>query len=128
MDALKEAAAKMKAKSSSPLAFADKDGWPAMGTFDQLNFRLNGYDFHVSLMAGNESWTDPKVKAVFTAWADELAADPASRARSAAPGRKRRRRCCQKKAGMYLLGDASSASSSPRAPTATTSTSSASPR
>lgn len=51
-----------------PLAFADKDGWPAMGTFDQLNLRLNGYDFHVSLMAGKESWTDQKVKNVFDAW------------------------------------------------------------
>ena len=29
------------------MAFADKDGWPAMGTFDILNMRINGYDFHV---------------------------------------------------------------------------------
>ncbi len=39
-----------------------------MGTFDQLNFRLNGYQFHVDLMAGNESWTDERVKNVFTVW------------------------------------------------------------
>ena len=26
-----------------PLAFADKDGWPALGTFDILNLRINGY-------------------------------------------------------------------------------------
>lgn len=51
-----------------PLAFANKDGWPAMGTFDQLNLRINGYDYHVSLMAGEESWTDQKVKDVFDAW------------------------------------------------------------
>ena len=36
-----------------------------MGTFDILNMRINGYDFHVDLMAGKESWTDPKVKTVF---------------------------------------------------------------
>jgi multiple sugar transport system substrate-binding protein len=30
--------------------------------------RTNGYDFHVSLMAGKESWTDPKVKQVFDTW------------------------------------------------------------
>jgi multiple sugar transport system substrate-binding protein len=49
-------------------AFGDKDGWPAMGTFDYLNMRANGYDFHVSLMGGKESWTDPKVRGVFDLW------------------------------------------------------------
>ena len=39
-----------------------------MGIFDILNMRLNGYDFHVDLMAGDESWTDPRVKTVFEAW------------------------------------------------------------
>ena len=59
---------KMKTDGLIPLAFADIDGWPAMGTFDILNMRLNGYQFHVDLMAGKEKWTDPKVKAVFEAW------------------------------------------------------------
>ena len=36
-----------------------------MGTFDILNMRINGYDFHVSLMAGNEDWTSAEVKDVF---------------------------------------------------------------
>jgi multiple sugar transport system substrate-binding protein len=39
-----------------------------MGTFDILNMRLNGYQFHIDLMAGKEKWTDPRVKAVFEAW------------------------------------------------------------
>ena len=43
-----------------------------MGTFDILNLRLNGYDFHVGLMAGKEKWTDPKVTAVFQKWAEIL--------------------------------------------------------
>jgi multiple sugar transport system substrate-binding protein len=51
-----------------PMAFGDLDGWPAMGTFDILNMRINGYKFHVDLMAGRESWTDPRVTAVFEAW------------------------------------------------------------
>ncbi|NUS28621.1 MAG: carbohydrate ABC transporter substrate-binding protein [Streptomyces sp.] len=55
-----------------PIAFGDKDAWPAMGTFDQINFRLNGYDFHVELMAGKASWTDAKVKAVFDHWSEIL--------------------------------------------------------
>ena len=56
-----------------PLSFADKDGWPAMGTFDILNMRLNGYDFHVGLMAGDELWTDERVTAVFEYWRDNIA-------------------------------------------------------
>jgi multiple sugar transport system substrate-binding protein len=61
-------ATKMKADGITPIAFADKDGWPAQGTFDILNMRTNGYQFHVDLMAGKAKWTDPKVKQVFTTW------------------------------------------------------------
>jgi multiple sugar transport system substrate-binding protein len=58
----------IKADGMTPLAFTDKDGWPAMGTFDILNMRINGYDFHVRLMAGKEAWDSAKVKNVFTHW------------------------------------------------------------
>ncbi|MGD0123023.1 MAG: ABC transporter substrate-binding protein [Candidatus Limnocylindrales bacterium] len=64
--------AKMKTDGLTPMAFADKDGWPAMGTFDILNLRLNGYDFHVGLMTGAQKWTDPKVTTVFQTWAKLL--------------------------------------------------------
>ena len=61
---------KMKGDGLVPLAFADKDGWPAQGTFDILNLRLNGYDFHVRLVTGKEKWTDSKVTNVFKKWAE----------------------------------------------------------
>jgi multiple sugar transport system substrate-binding protein len=64
----KTLAGKIKAKGLVPLAFADKDGWPAMGTFDILNMRINGYKFHIDLMAGKEKWADPKVTAAFEAF------------------------------------------------------------
>ena len=102
IDELKSAAATMKAKGLIPIAFADKDGWPAMGTFDYINVRTNGYDFHVSLMAGKESWTDPKVKAVFANWADLLPLHQEGslgRTWQDAAGA-----LVNKKAGMYLLG------------------------
>ncbi|MEV6109667.1 ABC transporter substrate-binding protein [Streptomyces sp. NPDC051940] len=60
-------AKKMKA-DGNPVAFCDKDGWPAMGTFDYINMRANGYEFHKNLMAGEESWTDNRVKQVFDLW------------------------------------------------------------
>jgi multiple sugar transport system substrate-binding protein len=62
----------MTADGLVPLAFADQDGWPAMGWFDIINMRVNGYQFHIDLLAGNESWTDPRVAAVFDSWRDFL--------------------------------------------------------
>jgi multiple sugar transport system substrate-binding protein len=86
----------------TPLAFGDKDAWPAMGTFDILNMRLNGYDFHVGLMAGKQKWTDPKVKAVFQKWADLLPyfdKQPLGKTWQAAA-----QDMLSKRAGMYFLG------------------------
>lgn len=58
----------MMSKGITPLAAANDGKWPQMGTFDALNLRTNGYDFHVDLMGGKESWTDDRVKNVFTNW------------------------------------------------------------
>jgi multiple sugar transport system substrate-binding protein len=68
LDDFKKLGDKMKSDGLVPLAFGDKDGWPAMGTFDILNMRQNGYDFHIGLMSGKEKWTDPKVKQVYETW------------------------------------------------------------
>jgi multiple sugar transport system substrate-binding protein len=65
-------AAQMQTDSLIPFASGDKDGWPAMGTFDILDMRMNGKAFHERLLAGQEHWTDPKVKAVFQEWAQLL--------------------------------------------------------
>jgi multiple sugar transport system substrate-binding protein len=68
LDEFKALGDKMKGEGVTPLAFADKDGWEAMGTFDILNLRVNGYDYHISLMSGQEDWTSPKVANVFDIW------------------------------------------------------------
>lgn len=68
LDELVALSTKMQKDGLAPIAFGDKDGWPAMGTFDILNMRVNGYDYHVSLMAGKEDWTGAKVKKVFDQW------------------------------------------------------------
>jgi multiple sugar transport system substrate-binding protein len=72
LDEFKALLQKIKSDGMTPLAFADKDGWPAMGTFDYLNMRINGYDFHINLMRGEESWETPQVKEVFSTWAELL--------------------------------------------------------
>jgi multiple sugar transport system substrate-binding protein len=61
-------AKKMQADGLVPLAFAEKDGWPALGTFDILNLRINGYDYHIKLMKHEVPWTDKGVTAVFDQW------------------------------------------------------------
>jgi multiple sugar transport system substrate-binding protein len=63
-------AKKMKGDGLIPLAFADKDGWPALGTFDILNLRINGYDYHIKLMKHEIPWTDQGVNTVFQHWAE----------------------------------------------------------
>ncbi|MDN0197023.1 ABC transporter substrate-binding protein [Streptomyces sp. S.PNR 29] len=92
----------MKKDGLVPIAFGDKDAWPAMGTFDQINFRANGYDFHVELMAGKASWTDAKVRKVFDLWTEILPYH-----QEGAVGRTWQdaaQTLVSKKAGMYLLG------------------------
>jgi multiple sugar transport system substrate-binding protein len=102
MDELKALCEKMKKDGLNPIAFADKDGWPAMGTFDVLNMRVNGYQFHIDLMAHKVPWDDPKVKKVFSTWAELLPyhqADPLGRTWQEAA-----QSLQNKKSGMYLLG------------------------
>lgn len=93
---------RMKKDGLIPIAFGDKDAWPALGTFDQLNFRTNGYDFHVQLMAGKASWTDAKVRKVFDLWTEILPYH-----QDGAVGRTWQdaaQTLVAKKAGLYLLG------------------------
>ncbi|WP_296136100.1 ABC transporter substrate-binding protein [uncultured Tessaracoccus sp.] len=61
---------RMRSDGLTPIAFADKDGWEAMGTFDMVNLRVNGYDYHVSLMAGDEAWDGEQVRNTFKAWTE----------------------------------------------------------
>jgi multiple sugar transport system substrate-binding protein len=81
---------------------ADKDGWPAMGTFDILNLRLNGYTFHVELATGKQKWTDQRVTTVFKNWSEitqwyspGLAGQTWQQAAD---------QLVRKQAGMYVLG------------------------
>ena len=71
-DEFKALCDQMQTDGLTPLAGANDGRWPQMGMFDMLNLRINGYDFHVSLMGGNEDWTSDQVKAVFAAWEEIL--------------------------------------------------------
>lgn len=60
---------KMKQDGLVPIAFADKDLWPALGMFDIIDLRVNGYDYHMKLMKHHVPWTDKGVTDVFHQWA-----------------------------------------------------------
>jgi multiple sugar transport system substrate-binding protein len=63
-------AKKMQKDGLIPFAFADKDQWPALGMFDILNLRINGFDYHIKLMHNKASYSDPQVAAVFKQWSE----------------------------------------------------------
>ena len=62
--------AALKAKGVVPIALGAKDKWPAQFWFDLLLLRTAPYAFREKLMAGQASYADPQVKAVFNRWAN----------------------------------------------------------
>jgi multiple sugar transport system substrate-binding protein len=67
----------LKAKGKRPIALGNLQGWPALGVFDILNLRINGYEFHENLLMGSgksavanyERWNDTRIRRVFKEWA-----------------------------------------------------------
>jgi multiple sugar transport system substrate-binding protein len=70
LDALVTLSAQMQKDGLIPFShgIAGGDGWTLLNTFDYLNLRTNGYQFHKDLMGGKTSWTDPKVATVLDEW------------------------------------------------------------
>jgi multiple sugar transport system substrate-binding protein len=103
LDQLVSLCKQMKKDGLSPIGFADKDQWPACGTFDYLNMRINGYTFHIDLMAHKHSWASPEVAKVFDTWKQLLPYHDVN----GALGRTWQDSALllkNKKNGMYLLG------------------------
>ena len=101
-DDLVSLAKQMQKDGLIPIAFADKDAWPACGTFDYLNMRINGYKFHLDLTAHKVSWNTPKVQKVFDTWKEILPfQDPSA---LGATWQDAAGTLAAKKSGMYLLG------------------------
>jgi multiple sugar transport system substrate-binding protein len=58
----------LHAAKVAPLTVGAADSWTLGGWFDYLNLRLHGKAFHQQLLAGQLSWNDPRVTAVFERW------------------------------------------------------------
>jgi multiple sugar transport system substrate-binding protein len=71
-DELLVAAETLEANGVVPVGIALGDSpWLASAWFDYLNLRVNGADFHLDVLAGDESFNDPRIEAVFEKW-DEI--------------------------------------------------------
>jgi multiple sugar transport system substrate-binding protein len=92
----------MKKDGLIPIAMGDKDGWPAQGTLDIINLRLNGYTFHTELCTGKQKWTDPRVANVFNKWGEIV--QYYSPGLAGQTWQQAADQVVQKKAGMYMLG------------------------
>jgi multiple sugar transport system substrate-binding protein len=64
--------------------------------------RINGYQFHIRLMAGKEAWDSPQVKSVFQHWQQLL--PYYSSGALGLTWEEGAQQLVQKQAGMYLLG------------------------
>lgn len=94
----------LNAAGYAPFTIGTKYRWTAAAWFDYINMRVNGPQFHLDLMLLKESYTDPRVKEVFTYW-DQLfehncfIEDPAAYSWQEALDF-----MVQDEAGMYLMG------------------------
>ncbi|MBN2048209.1 MAG: carbohydrate ABC transporter substrate-binding protein [Anaerolineaceae bacterium] len=59
---------KLNAADITPITIGTRYRWTAAAWFDYLNMRINGPQFHIDLMDLKESYTDDRVKMVFTYW------------------------------------------------------------
>ena len=64
------ACATLQEAGITPITIGTKFLWTAAGWFDYLNLRTNGYEYHMKLTAGEASYSDPEVAAVFDKWDD----------------------------------------------------------
>jgi len=72
-DEMLTAAETLEANGVVPIGIALGDApWLASAWFDYLNLRVNGADFHIDVLAGDESFDDPRIEAVFEKWDDVL--------------------------------------------------------
>ncbi len=62
------ACAALNAIGVAPITIGSRYPWTLAAWFDYINMRLNGPEFHIDLMLLKESYTDERVKAVFTTW------------------------------------------------------------
>lgn len=100
-----DAVKKLKAAGLTPITIGTKQAWPSAAWFDFLNMRVNGYDFHMALLSGNESYTNPKVKKAMGLWADLVKEVAFPKNAPAMTWQEAAALLWQGKSAMYLMGN-----------------------
>jgi len=96
----------LKTNDVTPIAIGTKYRWTAAGWFDYLNMRVNGPEFHISLMLGKEQYNDPRVKKVFTDyWAPLIENEYFLEDAAAYSWQEGLQFMIEGNAAMYLIGD-----------------------
>lgn len=60
----------LKSNGINPIALGSQEPWILGAWFDYLNLRLNGLDFHLSLLSGEIPFNDQRVITLFEYWAE----------------------------------------------------------
>lgn len=100
-----DACQKLKASGVAPIVIGSKALWPTAGWFDYLDLRINGMEFHLSLMAGKVPYTDPKLKEVFARWQELLKPGYFIENHAAYTWQESQPLLYQGKGAMYLIGN-----------------------
>lgn len=102
---LLDTVAKLNKEKIIPFTIGTKFRWPAAAWFDFLDMRVNGYDFHMNLLAGKESYEDARVKKAFGYWDELLKLRAFPEDASAMSWQEASALLWQGKAAMYLMGN-----------------------
>lgn len=87
-----------------PITIGTQMPWTAAAWFDYLNMRVNGPEFHISLMDGNESYASEAVKNAFGRWRELLDREAFIPQPEAYAWQDAVRPLVQGDAAMYLMG------------------------
>jgi multiple sugar transport system substrate-binding protein len=96
---------KLKSSGVTPIAIGTKQAWPSAAWFDFINMRVNGYDSHMKLLAGQSSYTSPEVKKAMTTWAQLIKTGAFPDTAPAMTWQEASALLWQGKAAMYLMGN-----------------------
>ena len=96
---------KLKKSGVTPITIGAKNAWPAAAWFDFINMRVNGFQFHMDLLHGKESYQQQKVYNTMEKWKELVDMGAYTKAFSGLSWQEGATLLWQGKASMYLMGN-----------------------
>lgn len=104
-DEFLDACAKLKANGTTPITIGTKYLWTSAGWFDHLTLAVQGFEFYQAVTKGEIPYTDPRVKEVFSYWAQLLDNGYFLKDHATYSWQEGNAFMLQGKAAMYLIGN-----------------------